>query len=147
MPKDPMKHTLAITCACAVALFAACGGSLSYQMKGSDLSPGADATLSADIHKQRNLTRVKLQASNLAPAERISAGAHTYVVWARPSFREPWTRLGALNLDDDGRSGSATLTYSATRFDVLVTAEPDAKVDSPSEKHMFRQHVGAPKKG
>lgn len=139
-----MKIKLATTF--LVALLAACGSSLSYQMKGSDLSPGADATITADVQTHRNLTRVELNASNLAPAERVGEGATTYVVWARPNFRTPWTRLGALDIDDDGRTGTATLTYAETNFDVLITAEPDAAVNSPSELHLFKQHVG-PEKG
>ena len=135
-----MKNFLVITF--GAALLAACGGALSYQMKGSDLSPGADATLEAEVASHRHLTRLALDAKNLVPAARVGDGATTYVVWARPSFRAPWTRLGALNLSDDGRSGTASLTYAETDFDVLVTAEPDAEVSSPSEMHVFKQHVG-----
>lgn len=123
----------------------ACGSALSYQLKGSELSPGADATLKADVQQAQHLTRFDLQASNLAPAGRVGEGATTYVVWARPNFRTPWTRLGALDLGDDGRTGNATLTYAEVDFDVLVTAEPDAEVDSPSQMHLFKQHVGGEK--
>jgi len=137
--KTPLVTTL------AALLLTACGGALSYQMKGSELSPGADATITADVQDDRHLTRFDLTASNIAPADRIGEGATTYVVWARPNFRTPWTRLGALDLGDDGRSGSAKLTYAETDFDVLVTAEPDPEVSSPSKMELFKQHVGGEK--
>jgi hypothetical protein len=127
------------------ALLPACGGALRYELKGSQLSPGADATINADVHKERNLTRMDVQAKNLAPAERIGEGATAYVVWARPNFRAQWSRLGALQLTADGRSGSATLTYAETNFDVIVTVEPDPQVATPSQMQLFKQHIGQEK--
>ena len=135
-----MKTT--VTLFIAAALFSACGSALSYDVKGSQLSPGADATINADVQKERHLTKLEVEATNLAPAERVGEGATTYVVWARPNFRTPWSRLGALNLASDGRSGTASLTYAETSFDVIVTAEPDPEVNSPSDMQLFKQHVG-----
>jgi hypothetical protein len=126
----------------AAVLLTACGGALRYDVQGSDLSPGADATIQADVQKERNLTRLEVEASNLTPAERIGEGATTYVVWARPNFRTPWSRLGALNLASDGRSGTASLTYAETDFEVVITAEPDPEVSIPSAKQLFKQHIG-----
>jgi len=129
-------------CLTSLLLLAACGGALNYQLKGSDLSPGADATVKAAVEPSRKLTRLDIAASNLSPAERLADGATTYVVWARPDFRTPWTRLGALSLSDGGRTGSATLTYSEINFELLVTAEPSPGVSDPSRMQVFKQHVG-----
>ena len=134
-----MKHLLL---SIVLLQLAACGGALNYQLKGSELSPGADARLKAAVEPNRKLTRLEIAAENLSPAERLADGATTYVVWARPDFRTPWTRLGALDLSDGGRTGSATLTYSEIDFELLVTAEPNPAVSDPSKMQVFKQHVG-----
>jgi hypothetical protein len=50
-------------------------------------------------------------------------------------------RLGALELTDEGRAGNASLTVSEVAFDLLVSAEVNAEIASPSGKSLFEQRV------
>lgn len=122
-------------------LLSACGGGLSYDVRGTELSPGADGHLKAKIDAGRVLTHLEFSARNLAPANRILDGGTTYVVWARRDSSVNWTRLGALELTEEGRSGSAKLSTAQSAFDFLVSAETTPDAASPSGKNVFAQRV------
>jgi hypothetical protein len=123
-------------------LLAACGGPLKYDMKGSQLSPGSDAHVVAEVDKDRNVTNVDIEAKNLTPAERLVDGGTTYVIWVRKAADGAWSRVGALALGSEGREGKAKLTVPETSFDLEVTAEAAPSVASPSAKVVFEQKVG-----
>lgn len=127
--------------ACLVLALAACGGTLKYDLRGSQVSPGSDAKLAAKIDSSRNLTQLELHAINLTPPDRVLEGGTSYVVWTRHSSATPWMRLGALELTDEGRTGSATLTVSEVAFDLLVSVEAGVDVASPSGKTVFEQRI------
>lgn len=127
--------------ACFVIAFAACGGAMKYDLRGTQLSPGSDAKLVAKIDTSRNVTQLDLRASNLTPPDRVMENGTSYVVWTRHSDATPWMRLGALELEDEGRSGSAMLTVSEVAFDLLVSVESNVEVASPSGKTIFEQRV------
>jgi len=120
----------------------ACSGGTSYQLKGTDVTPGADATLNASVDPERHVTSLALEAKNLAPPARVLDGGTTYVLWARPQGQSNWLRLGALDLGDDSRSGKTSVTVSETAFELVVTAEVDSEVDAPSDKRVFEQQIG-----
>lgn len=124
-----------------VASFAACGGALNYQLRGSELASGADANVTAEIDTQRNLTKVEIKADHLTPPDRILDGGTTYLVWVRRDSGTPWMRLGGLELADEGRTGSALLTVSEVAFDLEISAELNATVASPSGKTIFEQRI------
>ncbi|MEY4577941.1 MAG: hypothetical protein RL701_2644 [Pseudomonadota bacterium] len=122
-------------------VLSACGGALSYDLRGSDVSPGADAKLTAEVDVQRNLTAIDLKVAHLTPAERVLEGGTAYVVWARRDSTVQWMRLGALQLSDEGRVGVAQLTVSEVAFDLEVSAELNAAAVTPSGKTVFAQRV------
>jgi hypothetical protein len=131
----------ALRIACVALVLAACGGTLKYDLRGSDVSPGADAKLAANVDVQRNMTKVDIVVAHLTPAERVLEGGTTYVVWARRDSSVPWVRLGALELADEGRAGKAQLTVSEVSFDLELSAELNATVASPSGKTVFSQRI------
>jgi len=122
-------------------LLSACGGALKYDLRGTQLSPGSDGKLVADVSTDRNVTQLDLRATNLTPPDRLLEGGTAYVVWTRRGSDVPWVRLGALELKDEGRTGSAQLTVSEVAFDLLVSAEQTTGVASPSGKTLFEQRV------
>lgn len=130
-----------VNAAFLVVLLSACAGALKYNLKGTQLSPGSDARLVANIDEGRNVTQLDVRATNLTPADRILEGGTTYVVWQRRDSNTPWARLGALELADEGRTGSAILSVAETAFDVLVSVEQAPTVASPSGKAVFEQRV------
>ncbi|HET8936713.1 MAG TPA: hypothetical protein VFN67_24890 [Polyangiales bacterium] len=120
---------------------AACGGALKYDMRGTQLSPGSDAKVEAKIDSARNLTQFELRATNLTPPDRVLENGTSYVVWTRRNSEVPWMRLGALELTDEGRAGTANMTVSEVAFDLLVSAELNAEIASPSGKTLFEQRI------
>lgn len=120
----------------------ACGGPLKYEVKGSQLSPGSDARVVADVDGERHVTNVEVEAKNLTPAERLLDGGKTYVIWARKGDDAQWSRLGALDLDGDGRTGKAKMTVPETAFELEISAETAPNVAAPSGKVIFQQKVG-----
>jgi hypothetical protein len=134
-----MQHRFFL--ALSLLVLSACGGPLKYEMRGSQLSPGSDAKLVAKVDDKRNVTHVELNATNLTPPDRVLPGATAYVVWSRKNSEVPWSRVGALELDDDGRKGEANLTVSESAFDLLISAEKTVAVAAPSGRAVFEQRV------
>ena len=75
------------------------------------------------------------------PPDRITEGATVYVVWIKPDTGVP-AMAGRLDYDPDDRTGSMRATTPASSFTMLVTAERNAQVASPSEIIVARQRVG-----
>src|SRR5215510_12691277 len=105
------------SCALVAIGCMACGGALKYQVKGTPLAAAADAKVVADVDVERSMTTLSIDASNLTPAERVLEGGSTYAVWARRDASVAWQRLGALELSNEGRSGTAKLTVAELAFD------------------------------
>jgi hypothetical protein len=78
---------------------------------------------------------------NLAPPDRVSEDAKSYVVWYRGSDGKPWNRVGALRYDEDDRTGEFEGTVPATAFDFEISAESDVDGASPSSAIVFSQRV------
>jgi hypothetical protein len=129
--------------ACSVLLLvlAACGGPLKYQLRGTQISPGADATVVAKVDDGLGKTELEIDAKNLAPPDRLLDDGKVFVVWARKDEKAQWSRLGALETEDEGRSGKGRFTTSETAFDLVISAEKDAQAASPSGKTVFEQRV------
>jgi hypothetical protein len=122
-------------------LLSGCAGALKYDLRGSEVSPGSDARVVAKVDTGRNLTALELQASNLAPADRVLEGGMAYVIWARKDSSVAWSRVGALELSDEGRTGAAQVSVPEVAFDLLVSVEANAASASPSGKTVFHQRV------
>ncbi|HKP60840.1 MAG TPA: hypothetical protein VJV78_29125 [Polyangiales bacterium] len=114
---------------------------MKYDVRGTQLSPGADAHVVAKINQDRNETKLEIQSKNLTPPDRLLEGGTAYLVWVRKSSDNPWHRLGTLELVDEGRAGSAELTVSEASFDMLISAEKGPAVASPSGKSIFEQRI------
>jgi hypothetical protein len=126
--------------AAAVFALSACGGPITYTIKGSPKAPDLDATVVADVKKDASMTTLKIDAEHLAPPDRLGGGS-VFVVWARDERGKP-NRVGALKYNEKERK--ATLegaSVPATSFDILVTVEKDPSVEAPSGELVFVQHV------
>lgn len=125
----------------AALVFASCSSALNYELRGTSLSPGADARVVARPDEARGVTQLDIEALNLTPPERLVEGGQQYVIWARASSKEQWSRLGALDLRDEGRKGNARLTTPQVSFDLAISAEREVTPDMPSGKIVFEQRV------
>jgi len=130
-----------IPVALLVLFAAACSGARQYELRGTPLAPASDAKVVANIDQNRNVTKLDIESKNMSPPDRIMPGATTYLVWVRKNDEVPWQRLGALDLDDDGRTGNAQLTVSESSFDMVVSAEKSSAVQAPSGKSIFEQRI------
>ena len=66
---------------------------------------------------------------NLAPPERVSAGATTYSVWIQPEGAVP-QNIGALEVDHELTGRLETLT-PLHEFELFITTELDQTVVAP----------------
>lgn len=122
---------LAIALVLAFAL-PACGGPAEYAMTGTARSAGTDGVITVDEIEGGNLLAT-VRLEHLPPAERMGDGLTTYVVW----FQEDGgtaTKAGILGYDEDERTGiMRATTPGQNQLTVLVTAEVDREVASPSD--------------
>lgn len=125
----------------ALVSLSACGGTLKYQVGGTQLSPGSDAKIAADVDEKHGKTQLAIDATNLTPADRLLPDGKDYVVWVRKDDKAQWSRLGALELSDGGRAGKGTFTTPEIAFDMIVSVEKDAAAASPSGKTVFEKRV------
>jgi hypothetical protein len=125
----------------ATLALGACGGPATFQMR-SPRAPDADLTLKVEALEKTNESRLDLDAKNLAPPERIQAGASKYVAWYRAKKDGPWSRVATLDYDADARSAKLKdTTVPETTFTFEITAETDATPSAPSGEPVFAQAV------
>lgn len=122
-------------------LLVACGGATEYQVHSSNLAPGADALVSADVDADTHKTTLNVDVKNLTPASRIDADKKHFVLWHRKNSDRAWARLGALDYDADARSGRFEGSVPETGFELIVTAEKELAPASPSAHVVFSQTV------
>jgi hypothetical protein len=123
-------------------LLAACGGPLSYKIASSGKAPGADATIKADVSRDQHLTRLKVDALNLPPPERVTVGTRIFIIWTRKNTEAQWARAGNLRYDAKAREGLFEGTVPEVDFDLQITVEKDDGAQSPSTDMVFTQHIG-----
>ncbi|MBX3251170.1 MAG: anti-sigma factor [Myxococcales bacterium] len=116
----------------------ACGGPQRYVVTGTERAAGADGEVV--IEKIEGSRMVTVNVENLPPPDRITAGATVYVVWIKPQGAAP-TMAGLLEYNASNRKGRMRATTPHQRFTVMVTAEVDGTVASPSEIIVLRQEV------
>lgn len=124
--------------ACAVVvLLATLAWGKTYTMQTTTLEPGAVAKL--DVKANAGNTELTLKVDHLAKPTLLSQPATNYVVWVEPQGHQP-QNVGQLRVDD-GLKGEIKATTTATRFMVLVTAEDDAKTQTPSDRVVLKANV------
>ncbi|WP_437486339.1 hypothetical protein WME75_03315 [Sorangium sp. So ce1014] len=112
---------------------AGCAGPSEQIVHGTQLAPGADARIAADIDSDAATTRLAVDVAHLAPPERIEAGSKHFVAWQRPNSETPWRRVGVLDYSPDSRNGKlAETTVPYAGFELLITAEVQSSPHSPS---------------
>jgi len=133
-----MKTTLRFGLACAaVSLVAILAWGKTYTMQTTTLEPGAVAKL--DVKANAGNTELTLKVDHLAKPTLLSQPATNYVVWVQQEGHES-QNVGILRVDDNLK-GDVKATTTATRFMVLVTAEDDAKAQTPSDRVVLKANV------
>lgn len=133
-----MKATLRFSMICAmVSLLAVVAWGKTYTMQTTTLDPGAVAKL--DVKTNTGNTELTLKADHLAKPSLLAQPATNYVVWVQEPGREAQNE-GILRIDANLK-GEVKATTNGTRFTVLVTAEDDAKSQTPSDRVVLRADV------
>jgi hypothetical protein len=112
----------------------------------SNLNPAGKGTVRVSEDANKN-TDLAIEVKHLAPPERISADAKTYVVWLTPIDQSTGPQnVGALSVDRS-LNGKLQTSTPLRSFDLFVTAEPSATTSEPSGEKMFWTQVNNRKTG
>ena len=105
----------------------------------------ADTKVEAKVEAKQNAagnTHLEVAVEHLAPPQSVAPDASTYVVWAMPAATggEHVENLGALTIGDE-RKGELKAFTPLQSFDVLVTPERSAKVQTPSHEAVLTARI------
>lgn len=113
----------------AVSLFG-CGAGMIH-LTASPQVPAAEGTVNVTSGQNKNL-RMEINVHHLALPDRVTPGASVYIAWIRPLSADSVPQnIGALRVNKnlDGELDTLTAQHS---FDLLITAEPQGSVVTPS---------------
>ena len=125
----------------ALCALAACGGPSEFVVVGTARAVGADGLVTMEKADGNNLVNISLE--NLPPPGRVSDGATVYAVWFKPQGTTPQMQ-GSLDYDPDARTGTLQATTPHLALELVISAEVDATVNSPSDVVIVRQEISAP---
>lgn len=137
-----MKYSLVrLACVFPLAFLLACGGPLDYRVRSSNVAPGGDAHITADVNRETNTTKLVVDVTNLTPADRIEAEKGHFVLWQRKNSEKPWVRVGGLDFDAEAREGHFEGSVPEVVFELIISAEKNLDSASPSTHIVFSQNV------
>lgn len=101
-------------------------------------APAAQGKINTSNDRNGN-TEVEVQVKHMATPQSLTPPRQSYMVWVQPRGKDA-ELLGALRVNSDlGGSLKASTTYKD--FDVLITAEDDAKPSTPSSTVILKGTV------
>ena len=125
--------------ACAALLLAVTVSAKTYRMTSTQVTPGATGTIDTKVDKSGGNTELGVKVDHLARPTLLTPPANDYVVWIEPEG-QPAMNEGVLRIGDNEK-GDLTVTTSASKFNVLVTAETEAHPQRPSNRVVLRSQV------
>jgi len=117
------------------------GHEQTWTMNATDQIPAASGKVKVKSEKDGN-TRVKVEVAHLAQPAAAFGEASAYVVWLKPEAGRA-QNVGVLSLDKNLKGELETRT-AFKDFQVLVTAEKDANVTTPSGQPVMNTKVVVP---
>ena len=116
-------------------------GATSWNMQPNEKVPAAQGKVMVSKPDGAN-RQVTVSVEHLAPPTQ-AFGKSTYVVWIRPVGGGEAQNMGVLQFDDDLE---ARLTFKTPfkTFDVVISAEEQPNVTSPSNDLAFQASVAVP---
>lgn len=145
-----IKHILLSYALIAIGLAVSACGTAPMRFSTSNTVPAAEGNLKADDAENNN-TALDIEVKHLAPPQKVTSNAMTYVVWLRPTGgaaadRQPGSdtsavqNIGALQVDKELTGRLKTVTPHKS-FDVFITAEPSATAPTPSGDRLLWAQV------
>jgi len=127
-------YTLAATLLITGAVWAQ-----THTMQATSLDPGAEGSVDIKRDKDANNAKVSVKVEHLASPTLLTPQAAEYVVWIQPQGEQAHNE-GNLRVGDNERA-DMEFTTTASRFNVLVTAETEAHPQQPSNRVVLRADV------
>jgi hypothetical protein len=116
---------------------------LNLPLTASPTIPSAEGTVTVAKADDGN-THMDVTVHHMAPPERVTAGATSYVVWVRSSeTNQQPQNVGSLAVDRDLNATLSTVT-PLRQFDVFVTAEPTRTAAQPTGQPLMQTRVYQP---
>jgi len=110
-----------------------------FPMTASIGVPGATGTVKAQQGKDNGNIKLDIRVDHLARPSSLTPSANSYLVWIRPNGGEAF-KQGAIGVNKN-LSGELKLETVSRDFDVLITAEQNESVTSPSSVEVLSTHV------
>jgi hypothetical protein len=107
----------------------------SFKLKPTTIVPGATGEVKTGKDKNGN-TKFNIKVKYMAEPAQLTPPKSVYVVWIQVKDGSPVSQ-GALKVDDK-REGEFESTTPEKLFDLWITAESDATVQSPSGPEVLR---------
>ena len=131
--------------AIGVVALIACAGGQKAALQPSRSIAAVDDKVEAKVEAKQTAegnTHLEVAVEHLAPPQRVAPDASTYVVWAMPAATggEHIENLGALSIGEE-RKGELKAFTPLQSFDVLVTPEASAKVQTPTHEAVLTARV------
>lgn len=117
------------------------GGGHKVQMMAGTATPGAQATITVKTGANGN-TALDIKAQNLAAPDSLTPAENAYVVWIEPPDQAAQNE-GQLRTNQ--KEQAELHTESAyKRFQVFITAEQNAQVQTPSGPKILSADISKP---
>ncbi len=100
------------------------------RLQNGTMVPAAQGKVKTNHDRNKNIV-ADIEVAHLAPPTSLNPPANYYVVWFQPQDKQPEVQ-GTLSVNADTLQGSFKTTTPYKNFDVLVTAEENARPSSPS---------------
>ena len=109
-----------------------------FPLTGTSVAPAARGQVEVDTDRNGN-TKVKLKVEHLAPPGNLAPPREGYILWFSPRGGQPESQ-GRLRIDKNLKATFESTTPMKS-FDVLVTAETDAAVKTPTGPEVLKATV------
>jgi hypothetical protein len=113
------------------------------QLQASAKIPSAEGTVKVQEGDNGNY-KVALEVKHMAPPEKVTSGASSYVVWLRPLAGDHEAQspqnVGALAVNKDLEAKLNTVT-PYRQFDLFLTAEPIPNSTAPTGEQLMTTTV------
>ncbi|MBN1656567.1 MAG: hypothetical protein JXA30_22540 [Deltaproteobacteria bacterium] len=112
------------------AVVASCSGTREYLMVGSSHAPGSDGMIVLDEIDEGS-TLVTVHMERLPPPSHLGDDIDSYLVWFQEYNKKP-IKAGVLTYHSETRTGDITRNCPFNEFKMMITAERDQNVKTPS---------------
>jgi hypothetical protein len=109
------------------------------RLTNTGAAPAAMGKVNTSNDRNGNTT-VEVSVKHMASPESLTPAKNNYVVWIQPRGKDA-EALGVLRINGETLEGSLTATTPYKDFDIVITAEDNAKPELPSSTVILKGTV------